>query len=123
MDEEGFKKTCIREKKTRGDIHQPFYGTWVADFMLREDAERFMIVKVSATAHTVKVITVYKCPHLIAPFTQWAACSPHLLLSDSSKPAPYFRGKSKMYFTSISLSTQWGPKAHTLFQCLLSGGP
>jgi len=34
MDEEGFKKTCIREKKKRGDIHQPFYGTWVADFML-----------------------------------------------------------------------------------------
>jgi len=32
---EGFKKTCIREKKKRGDIHQPFYGTWVADFMLR----------------------------------------------------------------------------------------
>jgi len=27
MDEEGFKKTCIREKKKRGDIHQPFYGT------------------------------------------------------------------------------------------------
>jgi len=26
MDEEGFEKTCIREKKTRGDIHQPFYG-------------------------------------------------------------------------------------------------
>jgi len=27
MDEEGFKKTFIREKKKRGDIHQPFYGT------------------------------------------------------------------------------------------------
>jgi len=27
MDEEGFKKTCIREKEKRGDIHQPFYGT------------------------------------------------------------------------------------------------
>ena len=30
MDEEGTKKTCIKEKKKRGDIHQPFYGTWVA---------------------------------------------------------------------------------------------
>ena len=29
MDEEGFKKTCIREKKKRGGVHQPFYGTWV----------------------------------------------------------------------------------------------
>jgi len=27
MDEEGFKKTCIKEKKRRGDILQPFYGT------------------------------------------------------------------------------------------------
>jgi len=45
MDEEGFKKTCIREKKKRGDIHQPFYGTWVADFMLRQDTERFMLGK------------------------------------------------------------------------------
>jgi len=40
MDDEGFKKTCIREKKKWRDIHQPFYGTWVADFMLRQDAGR-----------------------------------------------------------------------------------
>ena len=45
MDEEGFKKTCKKEKKKRGDIHQPFYGTWVADFMLRHDAVRFMVGK------------------------------------------------------------------------------
>jgi len=45
MDKEGFKKICIREKKKRGDICQPFYGTWVADFMLRQDAGRFMLVK------------------------------------------------------------------------------
>ena len=47
MDEEDFKKTCTREnlKKKRGDIHQPFYGTWVADFMLRQDAGRFMLGK------------------------------------------------------------------------------
>jgi len=43
MDEEGFKKTCIKERKKRGGIHQPFYGTWVADFMLRQDAGRFML--------------------------------------------------------------------------------
>jgi len=45
MDAEGFKKTCIREEKKGGDIHQPFYGTWVADFMLRQDAGRFMLGK------------------------------------------------------------------------------
>jgi len=33
-----------REKK-RGDIHQPLYGTWVADFMLRQDTGRFMLGK------------------------------------------------------------------------------
>ena len=43
MDEEGFKKTCIKEKENRGGIHQPFYGTWVADFMLRQDAGRYML--------------------------------------------------------------------------------
>jgi len=43
MDEECFKKTCIREKEKREDIHQPFYGTWVADFMLRQNAGRFML--------------------------------------------------------------------------------
>jgi len=45
MDEEGFKKTSIREKKKRGVIHQPFYGIWVADFMLRKDAGRIMLWK------------------------------------------------------------------------------
>jgi len=45
MDEEGFKMTCIREKKKREDIHQPFYCTWVADFMLRQDVGRFMLGK------------------------------------------------------------------------------
>ena len=45
MDAESFKKTCIQEKKKKGGIHQPLYGTWVADFMLRQDAERFMLGK------------------------------------------------------------------------------
>jgi len=45
MHEEGFKKTCIEEKKKGGGIHQHFYGTWVADFMLRQDAGMFMLGK------------------------------------------------------------------------------
>jgi len=45
MDEKRFKKTCIREKEERGGIHQPLYGTWAADFMLRQDAGRFMLGK------------------------------------------------------------------------------
>jgi len=43
MDEEGFKKTCIKEKKKRGGIYQPLYGTWVVDYMLRQDTGRFML--------------------------------------------------------------------------------
>jgi len=42
MNGEGFKKTCIKEKKKRGGIHQPLYGTWVAGFILRQDAGSFM---------------------------------------------------------------------------------
>jgi len=34
-----------REKEKRGVIHQPLYGTLVADFMLRQDARRFMLGK------------------------------------------------------------------------------
>jgi len=43
MDEASFKKTCIKEKGKRGGIHQLLYGTWAADFMLRQDAKRFML--------------------------------------------------------------------------------
>jgi len=43
MDEKGFKKTCIKEKKKRGGVHQRLCGTLVADFMLRQDAGRFML--------------------------------------------------------------------------------
>jgi len=39
MDEERFRKTCIKEKGKKGGIRQPFYGTWVEDFMLRQDVE------------------------------------------------------------------------------------
>jgi len=41
MDEEGFKKTCIKEKEEKGGIHrdQPLFGTW------RQDARRFMLGK------------------------------------------------------------------------------
>ena len=45
MDEKGFKKTCIKEKETRGDTHKSLCCTWVADFMLRQDAGMFMLGK------------------------------------------------------------------------------
>jgi len=45
MDEEGFKKTCIKENGKRGGIHQPFYGTWAVDFMLRQDEGWFRLGK------------------------------------------------------------------------------
>ena len=44
MDEESFRKTCIKEKRKRGGTHQPFYGTWV-NVMLLWDAGRFMLGK------------------------------------------------------------------------------
>jgi len=45
MDEERFKRTCIKEKGKRGGIHQPFCGTWVADFILRQNAGKIMTGK------------------------------------------------------------------------------
>jgi len=39
MDEERFRKTCIKEKGKKGGIRQHFYGTWVEDFMLRQDVK------------------------------------------------------------------------------------
>jgi len=45
MDAEGFQKACIEEKKKREGTYQPFYDTWVANFMLRQDAGRFMLEK------------------------------------------------------------------------------
>jgi len=45
MDEESFKKTRIKKKERRGGTHQPLYGTSVADFMLSQDAGRFMLGK------------------------------------------------------------------------------
>jgi len=44
MDEERFQKTYIKEKQKREGIHQTLYGTWVVDFMLRQDAGKFMLV-------------------------------------------------------------------------------
>jgi len=44
MDEES-EKSFIKEKRKRGGIHQPLYGTWAADFMLRQDARRLMLGK------------------------------------------------------------------------------
>ena len=45
MGEESSKTTCIRVKGKGGGIHQPFDGTWEADFMLKQDAGRFMLGK------------------------------------------------------------------------------
>jgi len=51
MDEETFKKTCIKEETKRRGIYQPLYGTWVADFMLRQDAGKFMLGRYLSDKH------------------------------------------------------------------------
>jgi len=45
MEEEDIKKICFKGKKKRGGIHHPLCGTWVEDFMLRQDAGKFMLGK------------------------------------------------------------------------------
>jgi len=55
MDQKGFNKTCIKEKEQRRGTHQPCQGAWVADFMLRRDAEKFMLAKyLSDQTHPMK---------------------------------------------------------------------
>jgi len=55
MDAEGFKKTCIKEKRKREGIRQPFYVTWAVDFMLRQDARRFMLGKYVSDKKILKI--------------------------------------------------------------------
>jgi len=45
MVQRDLKRFVSRREKKRGVVHQPFYGTWVADFMLRQDAGKFMLGK------------------------------------------------------------------------------
>ena len=45
MHAQRFKNTCIKKKKKKGGILQPFYSTWVVDFILRRDAGNFMLWK------------------------------------------------------------------------------
>ena len=45
MDEDGFKKTRLKKNEKRRGTHQPLYGTWVADSMLRQVVGLFMLGK------------------------------------------------------------------------------
>jgi len=52
MDEEGFKKTCIKEKEKKGRHPTTSLSTvHVADFILRQDAGRFMLGKYLSESH------------------------------------------------------------------------
>ena len=46
MDEQDFKKTCIKEKQERGGNHEPLYGTWAADSRLRAGCRKVYAGKV-----------------------------------------------------------------------------
>jgi len=35
--------SSIKEKGKKGGTHQPFYGTWVVDFRLKQDAGSFIL--------------------------------------------------------------------------------
>jgi len=39
----GLQEDLYQGEETRGGIHQPHYGTWVADLILRQDAGSFML--------------------------------------------------------------------------------
>ena len=37
IDDRKFLKSCVRAKAEQGNINHPAYGTWTADFMLRQN--------------------------------------------------------------------------------------
>jgi len=39
------KRLAMKEKEKSGGTHLPIYSTWVADFMLRQDARKFILGK------------------------------------------------------------------------------
>jgi len=40
IDDKKFLKSCVRDRAEQGNINHPAYGTWAADFMLRENESR-----------------------------------------------------------------------------------
>ena len=47
MDENGFGKACARKIRRRedGGIRNPLHGTWMVDFMTRQDAGKFLLAR------------------------------------------------------------------------------
>jgi len=43
MEKERFQETCFQEKEKKWNIQQPFCGTCIADFMMRQGAGNFML--------------------------------------------------------------------------------
>ena len=40
IDDRKFLKSCVRARAQQGNINHPAYGTWTADFMLRQNESR-----------------------------------------------------------------------------------
>ena len=45
IDDEKFLKSCVRARAEQGNINHPAYGTWTADFMLRQNESRAFLGK------------------------------------------------------------------------------
>jgi len=45
IDDRKFLKSCVRARVEQGNINHPTYGTWTADFMLRQNESRAFIGK------------------------------------------------------------------------------
>jgi len=45
IDDRKFLKSCVRARAEHGNINHPAYGTWTADFMLRQNESRAFLGK------------------------------------------------------------------------------
>ena len=51
IDDRKFLKSCVRARAEQGNINQLAYGTWTADFMLRQNESRAFLGKYSNDPH------------------------------------------------------------------------
>ena len=45
IDDRKYLKSCVRARAEQGNINHPAYGTWTADFMLRQNESRAFLGK------------------------------------------------------------------------------
>ena len=110
IDDRKFLKSCVRARAEQGNINHPAYGTWTADFMLRQNESRAFLGKY---LNDPRVPWRHKRREMMAiagiiPVAKWLASAKIKQRSDVSfilcKRAPEQRGAS---IENVPEETYW----------------